>query len=206
MLSNNLVLGITGNIASGKSTIARTFAERGAVVVDADQLARDVVAPGSPVLQQLVTRFGAEVVLSNGRLDRERLAQIIFADAAARQDLNAIIHPAIARLAIERLQQLRQADGVPLVIYEAPLLFEAGAEDRVDKVLVVKIDPQVQLLRLKQRDGLDDASARQRIAAQMAQDEKLARADYVIDNSGSVEDAARQVARLWDELLPPSPG
>ena len=206
MLSNNLVLGITGNIASGKSTIARTFAERGAVVVDADQLARDVVAPGSPVLQQLVTRFGAEVVLSNGRLDRERLAQIIFADAAARQDLNAIIHPAIARLAIERLQQLRQADGVPLVIYEAPLLFEAGAEDRVDKVLVVKIDPQVQLLRLKQRDGLDDASARQRIAAQMAQEEKLARADYVIDNSGSVEDAARQVARLWDELLPPSPG
>jgi dephospho-CoA kinase len=201
MLMNNLVLGITGNIASGKSTIAKAFTERGAVVVDADQLARDVVTPGSPVLQQLVARFGPDIVLSDGHLDRERLAQIIFADAAARQDLNAITHPAIARLAVERLQRLRQTEGVPLIIYEAPLLFEAGAEGRVDKVLVVKIDPQVQLQRLLLRDGLDEATARQRLAAQMSQEEKLARADYVIDNSGSVEEAARQVALLWDELV-----
>lgn len=200
MLVDNLILGITGNIASGKSTIAGAFAKLGAALVDADQLARDVVAPGSPTLQQLVERFGAEILLANGQLDRERLGRIIFADAAARQDLNRIMHPAIGRLALERLRQLKKKAGIPLVVYEAPLLFEAGAEGRVDQVLVVKIDPQIQLQRLMQRDGLDELAAQQRIAAQMSQEEKLARADYVIDNSGTVEEALRQVEQLWSKL------
>lgn len=200
MLVDNLILGITGNIASGKSTIAKAFAKLGAALVDADQLARDVVAPGSPTLQRLVERFGAEILLDNGQLDREFLGRLVFADSAARQDLNRIMHPAIGQLAIERLETLKHKPGIPLVVYEAPLLFEAGAEGRVDQVLVVKIDRQIQLQRLMQRDGLDETAALQRLAAQMPQGEKLARADYVIDNSGTVEEALDQVELLWSRL------
>lgn len=195
------ILGITGNIACGKSTIARAFAAHGAALVDADQLARDVVAPGSPVLQQLVERFGADILLKDGSLNRDRLGKIIFADRLAREDLNRITHPAIGRLAVERLQQLKTQSDVPLVVYEAPLLFEAGAEGRVDKVLVVSIDPQVQLERLMARDGLDQAAARQRIAAQMPQQEKLARADYVLDNSGPLQNTLQEVERLWEKAI-----
>ncbi len=201
MSQGNLILGITGNIASGKSTIAEGFARLGAVLVDADQLAREVVAPGSPVLQQLVAHFGLDILQTDGSLNRERLGAIIFADPAARQQLNRITHPAIGLLAVERLRQLKNQAGLPLVVYEAPLLFEAGAEGRVDKVLVVKIDPQVQLQRLMLRDNIDESSARQKIQAQMPQEAKLARADYVIDNSGTVAEALRQVEALWGKLV-----
>ncbi|NOQ52259.1 MAG: dephospho-CoA kinase [Desulfuromonadaceae bacterium] len=201
MSADKLILGITGNIASGKSAVARMFAAHGAALIDADLLAREIVAPGHPVLQQLVKRFGSEVLWKNGELDRERLGQIIFADKLAREDLNRITHPAIAKLAIEKLQQLKATPGIPLVVYEAPLLFEAGAEGRVDQVLVVKIDPDVQLQRLMARDGLDETAARQRIAAQMPQEEKLARADYVIDNSESLEALQLRVDELWELLV-----
>jgi len=201
MAADNLILGITGNIASGKSMIAGAFARLGAALVDADQLARDVVAPGSPLLQQLVERFGADILRADGQLNREGLAEIIFADGSARQELNKIMHPAIGRLAVERLQKLRNKADTPLVVYEAPLLFEAGAEDRVDQVLVIAIDPEVQLQRLIARDGLSMQAARQRIEVQMPQQEKLARADYVIDNSGTVAAAVQQVEKLWRQLV-----
>jgi len=201
MTVNNLILGITGNIASGKSLLAGAFARKGAAVIDADQLAREVVAPGGPVLRQLVESFGAEILRANGELDRERLGQIIFAAAAARKELNRLTHPAIAELAGRRLQQLKRTPGVPLVVYEAPLLFEAGAEKRVDLVLVVSIDPRVQLQRLMDRDQLDEIAAQTRIEAQMSQQEKLARADFVINNSGSVAEALRQVDDLWVQLV-----
>lgn len=200
MRKPSLILGITGSIASGKSFVAAAFEKRGAALVSADQLARDIVRPGSEVLLRLVERFGNEILTNIGELDRERLAQIIFGDEQARADLNRITHPAIGRLAVERLQALVAAD-TPLVIYEAPLLFEAGAEDRVDRVLVVRVDPDIQLQRLMDRDGLSEADARQRVAAQMAQDEKLARADYVIDNSGEVDATLKQVDRLWQQLV-----
>lgn len=203
MLVNNLILGITGNIASGKSTITEALVRHGAALVDADRLARQVVASGSPVLARLVAYFGDGILRRSGELNRERLAQIIFADSHAREELNRMTHPAIARLAIERLQQLKNTPGIPLVVYEAPLLFEAGAEGRVDRVLVVKIDPVVQLQRLMARDGLDETAARQRLAAQMSQREKLARADHVIDNSGTLEEALRQVDELWKRLVVP---
>ncbi len=202
MLVDTLILGVTGNIASGKSTIVGAFAKLGAAVLDADQVARDVVAPGSPVLQQLLERFGADILLEDGQLDREALGGIVFADQVARQDLNGIMHPAIGQLAVERLQKLKKMPGLPLIVYEAPLLFEAGAEGRVDQVLVVKIEPQLQLQRLMQRDHLDEVAALQRIAVQMSQEEKLSRADYVIDNSGTVEEVLRQVEDLWRELVP----
>ncbi len=194
-----MILGVTGNIASGKSSVCRELARRGAVVVDADQLAREVVKPGSTVLEQLVTAFGEDILKADGSLDRQRLGTLVFFDPVARQRLNAIIHPAIAALSVTRLQELRAA--APLIVYEAPLLFEVGAETRVDKVLVVTIDPEVQLARLMERDGLDQQSAQQRIDAQMLQEQKIARADYVIDNSASKEETMAQVERLWPLLL-----
>lgn len=194
-----MILGVTGNIASGKSSVCRQLARRGALVVDADQLAREVVAPGGPVLEQLVAAFGEDILKADGSLDRHCLGDLVFSDPSARDRLNAIIHPAIAALSVTRLQELRAA--APLIVYEAPLLFEVGAETRVDKVLVVTIDPEVQLARLMERDRLDQQSAQQRIDAQMAQEQKIAHADYVIDNSASQEETMAQVERLWPVLL-----
>lgn len=194
-----MILGVTGNIASGKSSVCRELARRGALVVDADQLAREVVAPGSPVLEQLVAAFGEDILKADGSLDRQCLGNLVFSVPAARDRLNAIIHPAIAALSVKRLQELRA--NAPLIVYEAPLLFEVGAETRVDKVLVVTINPEVQLTRLMKRDGLDQQSAQQRINAQMAQEQKIARADYVIDNSAGKEETMTQVERLWPLLL-----
>jgi dephospho-CoA kinase len=198
---SRLILGITGNIASGKSTVSKELARRGALVLDADQLAREVVEMGSPALKKLVEVFGPEILRKNGCLDRDRLGRIVFADTEAREKLNRIIHPAIAKLSIERLKELKKRADVPLVVYEAPLLFEVGAETRVDKVLVVKIDPEEQLKRLMARDGSDEAAAQQRIAAQMPQQKKLERADFVINNSGSVAETLKQVDALWPQLI-----
>lgn len=194
-----MILGVTGNIASGKSSVCRELARRGAVVVDADQLAREVVAPGGPVLEQLVSVFGKDILKADGNLDRQCLGDLVFSDPSARDRLNAIVHPAIAALSVQRLQELRP--NASLIVYEAPLLFEVGAEARVDKVLVVTIEPDVQLDRLMERDGLDRQSAQQRIDAQMLQEQKIARADYVIDNSASKEETIAQVERLWPLLL-----
>lgn len=196
-----MVLGITGNIASGKSSVAAEFKRLGAAVVDADQLAREVVAPGSDGLAQLVEHFGTEILTPDGDLNRSHLGDIIFTDSAARNALNAILHPAIANLALSRLTELCHRTAIPLIIYEAPLLFEAGAESRVDKVLVVTIDAGVQRQRLMKRDNLSVEDAEKRIAAQMNQDEKIKRADYVIDNSGSLEKMKEQVSNLWGFIV-----
>jgi len=195
-----LVLGITGGIATGKSTVAAIFADLGAVVVSADQLAREAVAPGSPALAELTAAFGVEILGARGELDRTALARIVFADATARERLNAITHPAIARLSAARLRQLR-SQGVPLVVYEAPLLFEAGAASRVDQVLTVTVAAPVQRLRLAARDRLDGAALQARIDALWPQWEKVARADFVIDNSGSLAEIRRQVSALYGHLL-----
>ncbi|MFO7577838.1 MAG: dephospho-CoA kinase [Pelovirga sp.] len=195
-----MILGITGNIASGKSTVARELERRGAVVVDADQLAREVVVPGSPTLARLVDAFDEGILHPDGSLNRTEMGRRIFADDRAREVLNGIMHPAIARLSGERLHELR-CSSAPLVVYQAPLLYEAGAQGRVDKVLMVKIAPPVQLARLMARDDLDADQARQRIAAQMSQDEKIARADYLVDNSGTLEETVAQIDRLWPELV-----
>jgi len=194
-----MTLGVTGSIGAGKSTVARFFAECGAVVVSADALARELVAPGTPLLAELVRRFGAAVLDAAGELDRPRMAQRIFADAAARKALERLLHPAIAALAAQRLAAARDA-GAPLVIYEAPLLFEAGAERQVDRVLVVTVAAEEQLRRLCDRDGLEPEEARRRIAAQWSQADKAARADYVIDNSGPAAQTRSAVATLFNRL------
>lgn len=195
-----MILGLTGNIASGKSTVARELERRGAVVVDADQLAREVVAPGSDALRQLVEVWGDEILQADGQLDREMMGRKVFADSQARKQLNEIVHPAIARLSVQRLQQLRQ-ENHPLIIYEAPLLYEAGAQTRVDKVLVVTVTPEVQMQRLLARDGLDETQARQRMESQMPQEQKVALADYCIDNSCNWAQTLEQIDELWKGWL-----
>ena len=194
-----MVLGLTGNIASGKSLVARLLAVQGAEVLSADALAREVVAPGSAVLLQLVQQFGDQILDAQQALDRGALAERVFADPQALAALNRLTHPAIARLAAERLAALRAAN-IKLIVYEAPLLFEAAAEKRVDQVLVVTIDPVIQLQRLMARDGFGRDDALRRIGSQMPQEQKAARADYLIDNSGSLADLEAAVNQLWTRL------
>ncbi len=195
-----MVLGITGGIATGKSSVAAMFGELGAAVVSADDLARRAVAPGSPALAALVERFGGDILAGDGTLDRAALAAIVFRDAAARADLNRITHPAIAALAEATLGELR-ASGQRLIVYEAPLLFEAGAASRVDRILVVTADADSQRRRLVARDGIGADEAQARIAAQMPLAEKVRRADHVIDNSGPPERTRTAVEALYRELL-----
>jgi len=194
-----LVLGVTGGIASGKTTVTELLRSFGACVVSADELSREAVAPGSETLGRLVAQFGREILFPDGSLDRKSLAERIFGDKGAREALNRITHPAIAALAEKRLTELRRQED-RLIVYEAPLLFEAGAEKRVDAVLVVRIEESLQLARLMRRDGLSEAQARARVAAQMPQAEKVAKADFVIDNSGAPEETARQVRSLCRQL------
>jgi dephospho-CoA kinase len=201
MGGNVLILGITGNIASGKSTVSRQLARHGAVVVNADQLSREVVESGSSVLKKMVNVFGTEILKNDGHLDRDKLGQMVFADVKVRAMLERIVHPEIAKKSNERLQELKQRTDIPLIVYEAPLLFEVGAESRVDQVLVVKVDPKEQLKRLQVRDSLSEVAAQQRMAAQMPQQEKLTRADFVVDNSGSIEETLKQVDLLWSRLV-----
>lgn len=195
-----MILGLTGSIACGKSTVADLFVECGAVLVSADQLAREVVNPGSPTLARLVDIFGEEILTAGGSLDRTLMADKVFADPDARSKLEAVTHPAIAHLAECRLAALRKAPH-DLVVYEAPLLFEAGAESRVDQVLMVVIDPAVQLQRLIERDGVTEDEARQRIMAQWPQADKVQKSDYVIDNSGSLAETRVMVEGLYDYLV-----
>lgn len=196
------ILGITGGIGAGKSSVAALFAELGVPVVSADRLAREAVAPGTPALAGLVAAFGRRVLAADGTLDRATLATQVFTDPAARARLDAITHPAIADLAVQRLNELR-ASGVPLVVYEAPLLYEAQAEGRVDLVLTVIANPAEQRRRLAARDSLGAAAIEARIAAQWPQAEKAARADFVIDNSGDLAATRRQVEALYRCLVNP---
>lgn len=189
------VLGLTGGIGSGKSEVAAMFAGKGAAVIDADELARAVVEPGQPALAEIVKAFGRDVLLSDGRLDRGKLAAIIFADPVARARLNAITHPPIQQRIEVEISKRRNQPGVLLV--DIPLLYENDRAGLVSRVIVVWVDPDTQLRRLRERDGLTIEEARQRIDAQMPLDQKRARADHVVDNSGSLEDTRRQVESIY---------
>ncbi len=196
------LLGLTGGIASGKSTVARMLRELGVPLLDADEVAREVVAPGSEGFARVVARFGQDVS-RNGALDRARLAAIVFADPAARSDLEAIVHPLVAARSAERLRSLRADPSAPYVVYEVPLLIEKGLHTTMgmEAVLVVDLPEEEQITRLKRRDRLSEAAARARLAAQVPRLERLAVADFVLDNSGTPQRTREQVLRVHRELL-----
>lgn len=193
-----ITIGLTGGIASGKSAVSELLQERGAVIIDADVLAREVVEPGTRGLALVVQRFGDRILTPDGHLDRPALGEIVFADPAGRRALEQILHPAIRQRAAE-LEAEAPPDAV--VVHVIPLLIETGQQDRFDRVVVVDVSPQTQLERLLARDGsLSEGAARARIKAQADRETRLAAADVVISNDGAVSDLVAQVDRLWAEL------
>lgn len=193
------VIGLTGGIASGKSFVAEILVSCGAVVINADLLAREVVETGEPAYLAIVEVFGDGVVRPDGSLDRKALGRIVFADADARKVLEEITHPAIAERAARLIERERQR-GTPVVFYEVPLLIEAGLATTVDEIWVVSVSRDVQLERLLKRDGISKEEALRKMAAQMPLSEKAAYADVIIDNSGLQEETAHRVRREWERL------
>jgi len=198
------VFGLTGGIGSGKSTVAELLRARGVPVVDADELARDAVAPGSEGLEQVVAAFGPGVLGPDGALDRKRVGALVFDDAGARKRLNGIVHPIVRRLSAERFAELDR-QGVTLAAYDVPLLFEVGLDAVLKPVVVVAASEAHQLERVTRRDGLSEAAVRARIAAQLPLAEKLRRADYVVHNDGSLAELGAQVDALVAELRRSAP-
>lgn len=192
-----LRVGLTGGIASGKTTVSDALRRHGAVVIDADVLAREVVGPGTPGLAAVAQRFGAEVVAADGRLDREALGRIVFADPRARRELEAIIHP-VVRARAAQIEAAADRDAV--VVHVIPLLVETGQHDDFDVLVVVDAEPGRQLERLHRRNGLDTAAAQARLDAQAGREDRLRVADVVLENDGTTDDLVRQVDRLWDRL------
>jgi dephospho-CoA kinase len=187
---------LTGGIASGKSMVAAELAARGAIIIDADVLAREVVEPGTPALAAIIDRFGEQVV-SDGRLDRPRLAQIVFADPLARRDLERIVHPAVRARAAE----LERAAGpAAIVVHVIPLLVETGQQGDFDLVVTVDVDHETQIQRLVARNGFTRAEAESRIAAQASREDRKIAADVVVDNTGSVTQLREQIDELWAGL------
>lgn len=195
-----IVIGLTGGIASGKSTISAALSERGASVVDADKVGHDVYRPGSEGWQKVVDAFGQQIVSPDGEIDRKALGGIVFGDPAQRERLQAIVWPVMKSMMRRMIDESRE-QGIAVVVIEAAVLIEAGWLDLVDQVWVVAVPEQVAEARLIGRNGLTPEQARARIAAQLSNEERARHADVVIENSGPVEQARSRVAKLWDELV-----
>jgi dephospho-CoA kinase len=193
-----LLVGLTGGIGSGKSTVARLLEKRGAVVFDADLLAREAVAPGTQGHAAVIERFGADVLAPGGELDREALASIVFADPSARRDLEQIVHPEVRRLFAEGSEAYRGTDRV--VVFSAPLLVESGMHTAFEILVVVSATVPTQIERLMRQRGMSEASIRARIDAQAPLEDKSAVADVLVDNEGTLDQLESQVDRLWNDL------
>lgn len=194
-----MVIGLTGGIASGKSTVAGMFADLGAVIIDADKIARDVVDPGQEGLHSIVQHFGEEVLDQEGRLDRKKMGELVFSNEEARKMLNSLLHPLI-RSRMEQEKQKALLLHPPLIILDIPLLYESNWQKRLEKVIVVYVPEPLQVQRLMNRNHLTLEEATQRIKAQMPIEEKKQRADFLIDNSGTTEKTKEQVALLFRRL------
>ena len=198
-----LRVGLTGGVACGKSTVAKMFADLGADVVDADTIAHELYRPGQEVLRQLVEHFGPEILKTNGELDRAKLATLVF-DGGRVGELNRIVHPAVIRQQDEWMRTLGEKDPYAVAIVEAALIFEAGVKDHFDRIMVVTCKPAQKIARFAQRTGMSEAAAKvdveRRNKAQMPDDDKARRADFVIDNSSSLEETRHQVQRIYSEL------
>jgi dephospho-CoA kinase len=197
-----LLVGLTGGIGAGKSTVSSMLAERGAIIVDADQIARDLQQPGSPVLDAMAERFGADILRSDGSLDRAAVAAIVFGDSDAAKtalaDLNGIVHPAMQDEIRRQIEAQRYTDRI--VVLDFPLLGENPRPD-IAATIVIDIDPDVAVRRLVEHRGMDETDARNRIASQISREQRLARATHVIDNSGDEAYLRRQVDELWRRLV-----
>lgn len=192
-----MIIGLTGGIACGKSTVARMLVSRGAKLVDADVIAREVVLPGSPVLGQVAARFGQAVLQEDGSLNRKKLGEIIFGDAEAKKELEMLLHPPIRQLMWERMQSLNEADPSGLVVVDIPLMYESGLESRFEEIMVVYVPREIQLQRLMVRDALDREQAERRLEAQWPIDRKKELADILIDNRGTLEQTEAQIDLFW---------
>jgi dephospho-CoA kinase len=204
------VVGLSGGIGSGKSTVSRLFEKLGATVIDADAIVHELQAPGAPLLAALAEAFGPELIDASGALDRAALAERVFRDPAARARLQQIVHPPVVAEMMRRTRAAIAA-GAPLVVLDIPLLFEgakagrgSAAAFRFDATIAVWATPEQQLERTVDRDGCSPEEARRRLDAQLPLDEKRALADYVIDNSGGIEETERQVRELFDRLTAPA--
>ena len=194
-----LKVGLTGSIAVGKSHVLRVFAELGCHVIDADQIARDVVAPETEGLKSVVAAFG-DVLNVDGTLNRAKLGQIVFADESQRQKLNSLLHPLIIAAQDEQIRGFAAGDPGGVVIIDAALMIESGGYQRLDKLIVVHCEPEIELQRLMKRDGLTREAAQKRINTQMPQEEKKKYADFLIDTSGSLENTRRQIVAVFEQL------
>jgi dephospho-CoA kinase len=190
-----LVIGLTGGIGSGKSTVSAMLAAKGAVVVDADAIVRDVQRPGTPVFAAMVERFGPGIVTADGALDREAVADLVFGEPDALADLNAIVHPAVGAEIARRMQELAETGHV--VVLDVPLMVESRNAYPVAGLLVVDVDPEVALRRVVEQRGMREEDVRARMARQASREQRLARADRVIDNSGTLDDLRAQVDDAW---------
>jgi dephospho-CoA kinase len=193
------LIGLTGGIASGKSSVAKLLARLGAAIVNADVLSREVVEPGHDAWKEIVDKFGTGVLQPDQSLDRQKLRAIIFNDPEARRTLESIIHPRVRALAEERIRQHANS-GYEVVVYEVPLLFEGNLQESLRPVILVACDIDTQRRRLQERDQLDAASAQKQIEAQMSLAEKRRLADYIIENDGSMDDLERQVRAVLEKI------
>lgn len=194
------VVGLTGGIASGKTTVSKMFADLGIPIIDADVLAREVVEPGTSGLQAVVEEFGEDVLDESGRLDRKKMAELVFGDDEARETLNAILHPRIGAAGAKYIQGY-QSHPAPYVMYEGALLVETGAYQAFSALVVVSADEAVQRLRLIARDGFTVSEANSRIEAQLPLERKVAVADFVVTNNGDLEGTREQVAHVHQQLV-----
>lgn len=197
-----LLIGLTGGIGSGKSTVSARLAHHGATVIDADAITRELQQPGTAVFDAMVERFGKGIVAPDGTLDRQAVADIVFADPAALADLNAIVHPAVGAEIARRLA-VASAAGGGVVVLDVPLLVETGRDDMA-MLVVVDVDPEVAVRRLVHQRGMREEDVRARMARQAPREERLAKADHVLDNSGTLEELHAQVDALWARLTQPA--
>ncbi len=195
-----LLVGLTGGLATGKSTVARIFQDLGAIVLDADLLARQAVAPGKPAHRDIVRTFGRRVLRADGTLDRGILAEIVFRNPAKLRQLNAIVHPRVARYQAQLSRQIARNDPKALIIYDAPVLIEAGAHKRMDKIIVVTADQKSQIARLRARNGFSRAEALRRIRSQIPLRTKIRLADYRLDGTLPLQRLRSEVAKIKKEL------
>ena len=194
-----LLIGLTGNIASGKSTVARLLSERGATIIDADVLARRVVEPGMPAFDEIVRRWGSQVVAPDGSLDRDALRRLVFSNHDQLEELNRIVHPEVVAYRDRLVGEARQR-GDRLVVQDIPLLFERGIVDQFDRILLVDAPRPVRLERLMRERRLSETEAMDMITAQMPAELKRARADYIIENTGTVRELEERVSEVWHAL------